>query len=325
MPTQAEIDEDRAFNEGFDSTDTAETFEASVESRRAHEGGTTANDDDVLDVAVERTPNTGRRDESTTARQSNGDDGANAESTSQQDGDGDQGTKAVDPFEGLPAAARQMLAEVPNLRAQLEQSQRMLKMIPALQSRLDKLSQQQRTGDQASQQATQRQNRPKVEALRKDGLPEIADALDELYDMTMATRRETGNDDDGAALQEPNGQEQRAPLPRTPEERTLDLERPTWVSDIGDPAFELWLRSQPPNYQASVRETDKASHILAALSHFDRSRGKSNQPTTADPASQQRVARMANVTPARGDGRRQRGPAQSDDPEEAAFTAAFNS
>ena len=212
-----------------------------------------------------------------------------------------------DPFASLPPAVRDLLARVPALEARLEQTTRVANMVPALQSRIDKLNSQAATTDQVPAQ----RKFAKVEALRNE-LPEIADALDEI-----------ANDRHPApAEQQP---QQRQPVmpaasEANPQEEALTSVRPTWADDLISSDFQLWLARQPRDYQAQVQNTSKAGDILQALVRFDAFR---QQTTSTQQLSQQRTTRMAAAVTPQGDGRRQR-PAPVEDDEDAAMAAAFN-
>ena len=210
---------------------------------------------------------------------------------------------AEDPFASLPQAVRDLLARVPALEARLEQTTRVANMVPALQSRIDRMNQ----PSPATEQVPAKSRFAKIDALRND-LPEIADALDEIV---AAQHRP-----------EPQGQSQQ-PEPQAganPHEDALSSVRPTWADDLTSGDFQLWLAQQPRDFQAHVQGTNKAGDILAALGRFDAFRA---QTQTTKQLTQTRSTRMAAVTP-QGDGRRQRAPVPFEDEEEAAFSAAFN-
>lgn len=212
-----------------------------------------------------------------------------------------------DPFASLPPAVRDLLARVPALEARLEQTTRVANMVPALQSRLDKLNAQAATPDQVPAG----RKYAKVEALRNE-LPEIAAALDEIT-----------NDRHPAPVAEQPEPRQPA-MPATSEatahEEALTSVRPTWADDLISSDFQLWLARQPRDFQAQVQNTSKAGDILAALGRFDAFR---QQTTSTQQLSQQRTTRMAAAVTPQGDGRRQRH-APVDDDEDAAMAAAFN-
>lgn len=213
-----------------------------------------------------------------------------------------------DPFASLPQAVRDLLARVPALEARLEQTTRVANMVPALQSRLDKMNQQ---ASPESPSAPAKSRFAKVEALRNE-LPEIADALDEI-----ANERHPAP----AANQPEPRQQAQEPAAATPAEKTLELARPTWADDLTSSDFQLWLVRQPPAYQAQVQQTSEPGEILAALGKFDAHRA---QTTPQQQLTQTRASRMAAAVAPQGDGRRQRAAPAPADEEEAAFTAAFN-
>lgn len=213
-----------------------------------------------------------------------------------------------DPFASLPQAVRDLLARVPALEARLEQTTRVANMLPALQSRLDKMNQ---------QAATESPSAParrfaKVEALRNE-LPEIADALDEIANDRHPAPEPT--------KPEPR-QEVQEQAPEGQAEKTLTFARPTWADDLNSSDFQLWLVRQPPAYQAQVKRTDEPGEILAALGKFDAARA---QTTTQQQLTQTRASRMAAAVAPQGDGRRQRAATTPDeDEEETAFRSRLN-
>lgn len=207
---------------------------------------------------------------------------------------------AVDPFAGLPPQVRDLLAAIPTMRAELETVRRVANMVPALQSRLDRMHQQ-----PATEQVPARRS-SKIDAIRED-LPEIADALDEL----------------AAGL--PQRQEPAAPAPAPavqadPQEEVLSSVRPTWADDLNSSDYQLWLSTQPRDVQQRANTTTKAVEILATLTAFDLYR---QQTQSTRQTNQSRTTRMAAAVNPQGDGRRQSRAAPEDD-EDAAFAAGFN-
>lgn len=213
-----------------------------------------------------------------------------------------------DPFASLPQAVRDLLARVPALEARLEQTTRVANMVPALQSRLDKLN----MPTAATDQAPAGRKFAKVEALRHE-LPEIADALDEIVNDRRAPEVV-----DRPAQPAPAA---RAPAEVSPHEEALTSVRPNWANDLTSADFQLWLARQPRDYQAHVQSTSKSGPILEALGKFDSFRA---QTTSTQQLNQNRTVRMAAAITPQGDGRRQRPVASNEDVEEAAMAAAFN-
>ena len=214
-----------------------------------------------------------------------------------------------DPFASLPQAVRDLLARVPALEARLEQTTRVANMVPALQSRIDKMNQ------QASPESPSAPARKfaKVEALRNE-LPEIADALDEIANYQHREPEPT--------KPEPRQSPQDDSNTTSAAERTLEIARPQYADELNSSAFQLWLVRQPPAYQAQVRLTHEAGDILAALGKFDASKA---QTTTQQQLTQTRASRMAAAVAPQGDGRRQRAATTPDeDEEETAFRSRLN-
>jgi hypothetical protein len=213
-----------------------------------------------------------------------------------------------DPFASLPPAVRDLLARVPALEARLEQTTRVANMVPALQSRLDKLNSQPAA---TNTPVPTRGKFAKVEALRAE-LPEIADALDEI-----AAERHQAPADIQPAQRQPAHPDTSEP---TAHEEALTSVRPTWADDLVSSDFQLWLARQPKDYQALVQNTSKSGDILKALGQFDAFR---EQTTSTQQLSQRRSTRMAAAVVPQGDGRRAR-PAVAEDDEDAAMASAFN-
>lgn len=208
-----------------------------------------------------------------------------------------------DPFASLPPQVRELLARVPALEARLEQTTRVANMVPALQSRIDKMNQ---AAPPATEQVPSKSRFAKIEAIRAD-LPEIADALDEIVNdrhPAPETRQPA------AATAEAN-----------PQEEALTGVRPTWADELVSSDFQLWLAQQPADYRAQVAGTSKAKDILTALGKFDAYKA---QTQTTRNLNQTRSTRMAAAVTPQGDGRRQPSRVAPEDEEEAAFAAAFN-
>lgn len=280
MTTQEERDEEMAFEQAFDSTVAEPTFSAPAADK----------------VAEPQTP-------AKTAQPIAADTPAvdEPEKTPAQE---------PDPFASLPPAVRDLLAAIPAMRAEQERLTRMANMVPALQSRIDKMS-------QAPAPVTETPSAPaapgrfaKVEAIRRE-LPEIADALDEIAN------------DRHPAPAPPQTPPPQAPPPdaTNPHEDALTSVRPQWADDLTSNDFQLWLVRQPREFQAQVQNTNKAGEILAALGKFDAFKA---QTTSTQHLQQSRTTRMAAAVTPQGDGRRQRVAATPEDEEDAAFKAAFN-
>lgn len=215
----------------------------------------------------------------------------------------------VDPFAGLPPAVRELLAEIPALRSRTEMAEQRAResvgRVGALQREFQKLNGQTAADDAPAATPS------KTDALRAAGLPEIADAIEEVRAMakpeptaTQAAPAEAADD---------------------PHQKFLDEMRPTWVSELTSADFTLWLQTQPREFAQQVAATDNAAVILRALSQFDgRQKAQpTNSPPPAAPATNQRTRLAAGLTP-QGDGRRAPRREAVDDDEEAAFQAGFH-
>lgn len=236
-------------------------------------------------------------------------------------------TPEADPFKDLPPAVRDLLAEIPTLRSRTELAERQAResagRVSSLQSRFDKLNQHSPTDAPAPAGGATALKLAKVEALRAQGLPEIADAIEEL---AAAALRGPAKAEEPAAAPEPAPAAAPTAQPEPaqavdPQQEVLDELRPTWAEDIVTSDFQLWLATKPKDYAQRIAKTDKAKDILGALSEFDKS--KAARTTTPAPQPPARGARMAAALVPQGDGRRpSRGPAVED--EDAAFAAGFN-
>ncbi len=213
----------------------------------------------------------------------------------------------VDPFASLPPQVRDLLAAIPGMRAELETVRRVANMVPALQSRIDKMNQ----PAPATDKVPAKSRFAKIDAIRND-LPEIAEALDEIVNAQHQ------------AHPEPQGQQRQpeaAPAEAAnPQEEALSSVRPSWADDLTSSDFQLWLAQQPREYQAQVQSTSKAGDILTALGKFDAFRA---QTQSTRQLTQTRTTRMAAAVAPQGDGRRQPARTAPEDDEEAAFAAAF--
>lgn len=223
---------------------------------------------------------------------------------------------APDPFAGLPKEVRDLLAEIPTLRTRTETAERQAKefggRVASLQSRLDKLGQ----GTAAvTAPAPQPTSNPKVQALRDQGLDEIADAIE-------------------AALPVPTQKDNPAPAPtaaapaapaqdESPQFKTLNKLRPSWLDEVNGSDYVLWLNRQPLAYRQRVESTRDPADILLSLQDFDK-RANAAAPTPPPPQPQgSRTSRMAGAVVPQGDGKRGPRGAQPMDEEEA-FNVGFN-
>lgn len=221
---------------------------------------------------------------------------------------------AADPFAGLPKEVRDLLAEIPTLRSRTEHAERQAKefggRVASLQSRLDKLG----SGPAAvTAPAPQPTSNAKVQALRDQGLDEIADAIE-------AVAPKTHQD---APAPAPTAAAPAAPAADEPPEfATLHKLRPQWLSEVNSSDYVLWLNRQPPAYRQRVESSSDPADILLSLQDFDKT--YSAAPTQPPPPApnNSRNARMTAALVPQGDGKRSpRGPQQLD--EDAEFEAGF--
>lgn len=213
-----------------------------------------------------------------------------------------------DPLAGLPPVIREMLADYQRTKIELDQIKRHVGQVQTLQSRVDKL-----LSHQAPPPKAEPPRFEKVARLRDEGLPEIADALEEL----------------ASALPQPKNAEPAQPDNATTTDATaavdtqmevLDEVRPGWADLVFGNDFQLWLSTQPAPYQAEVRGASKAKVILSAITKYEQAQARTTQHQQASEARSRRMA--AAVTP-RGDGRTLARQGAVDD-EDADLEAGFN-
>lgn len=215
-----------------------------------------------------------------------------------------------DPLAGLPQAVKDMLADYQRTKVEIESLRRTAGQVPALQARIDKL-----TATQPPATAADKPRFEKVAKLREEGLPEIADALDELAS-ALPPKSEPA-----AAPQDKTTTESPADDPVVDAQmEVLDEVRPGWADLVFGNEFQLWLSTQPPQKQAEVRGASKAKVILAAIKDFEQQQAQKQQTQQASDARTRRMA--AAVTP-RGDGRTLARQTAMDD-EDAELEAGFN-
>lgn len=232
--------------------------------------------------------------------------------------DGGDQQPAEDPLAGLPQAARDAIALIPKLQADLAQAREMAGRVPSLQSALDKIRSNPLAGLGGGDAPLQLE---KVKRLREDGLDEIADAIEEAARYLTTPRQQP----QATASPEPTTQAPaKAPDLVDVAAEMLDDVRPTWAEDLSTPEFQAWFARQPVDFQQEMRTTAKPSVILRGLKQYDEARSAArtaapatNQSLTAD----QRRARMSAAVTPQGSGRAPQ-PNEVDE-EEAAFLSVF--
>lgn len=224
---------------------------------------------------------------------------------------GEPAEPVVDPFAAFPKEAKDLFARMQQMEAELAQTRRVANMVPALQSRLDKLAQ------HAAADPAPARRLEKVHALRDQGLPEIADALEELAaTMPLQSR------DDAVASAPAVQQNATTGVDVEVEERVLSRVRPNWGNDLNSTDFQLWFARQPPEYRQDVQNSSEADVILEALSKFDAFRQQIT-PTPVQQVAASRASRMAAAVVPQGEGRRSPSRQASEDDEEAAMNTGF--
>lgn len=226
-----------------------------------------------------------------------------------------------DPFESLAPEVRRLLADSARMSREFEGTRRLAGMVPALQRKIDQLERaaQQPAAPTAAPPAPAPPRFEKVAALREQGLPEIADALEELASALPPKTKAPEPKAPAAPQAQAPSQAPAAPDLVAAAEETLANVRPGWEREVLSDEFQLWLSRQPAEYQAEVASTDKAWVILKSLEQWRPSKARTPQPP---PAPNPQRARMAAAVTPRGDGQRSRAPI---DEELAAFNAGYNS
>jgi len=217
-----------------------------------------------------------------------------------------------DPFAGLPVPVRDLLARIPALEQRATAAEQIARTaqgrVASLQSQLERRHAEPQPAPPAPPRF------PKLDALRQE-LPEVADALDEVVSAT-AQKQPTPQQPEPTPRHEPS-----QALQSDPQTEVLDQMRPTWAQEMVSSGFQLWLSTQPPDYQRAMSLTDKAVDVIGALGKYDAYVRQTQSARQVDATRQVRIA--SAVTP-EGGARRPaaRAPAPEDD-EDAAFVAGF--
>lgn len=223
----------------------------------------------------------------------------------------DEPVEEADPFEGLPKAARELLASVPMMRTELETLRRQAGMVPALQSKIDRLEQGRTTAPPAGATQPNAPRFEKVEKLRGE-LPDIAEALDEIANALTPMPKASTVANEAPPSATPTTESD-------PAIEALDGVRPSWSEDLFSTECQLWMSQLPAERQQEIRSTNKPGVILKFLNEFDgfKARTAQTRQTQTD-----RTRRMGAAVAPRGDGRTTRSLAPVDD-EDADMEAGF--
>lgn len=188
---------------------------------------------------------------------------------------GQSAQPVVDPFEGLPEAARKLLAEVPTLQSQLaateERARRAEGQVRSLQGRFDKLN-----------EAPAPSQAPKLDKLQhaKETLgadmPEVVDALEELAALLPPIQSAPPVATAPAAPAAPAQAPAFAPVQQAPEVsphmQALDQVRPDWFETMESADLKLWLTTQSQDLRAAYQRSQTAGDVLQVLGEFDKYR-----------------------------------------------------
>lgn len=214
-----------------------------------------------------------------------------------------------DPFAGLPQAVKDLLASVPRMATELETLRRSAGMVPALQSKIDRLE----AGAKATSTVTpppEPKRFTKVEKLREE-LPDIAEALDEIAAAFPTT---TPKPEDVTEAPTPGAKTTES----DPAIEALDEVRADWAQTLFGTECQLWMSRLPPERQREIKTTNRPGVILKALNEFDSFQARQQ---TAQQSNTDRQRRMAAAVTPRGDGRASRATAVDD--EDADMEAGF--
>ena len=287
--------EDADFAAGF-----AETAAATAEQPAAPAGGATPEGAEDANAAPAN---------AAAAQAPAADDKGNAAATTDD-------PPAVDPFAGLPKEVRDLLAEIPTLRTRTETAERKAMefggRVASLQSKFDRMAAPPAAAPAPAALAVN----PKVQALRDQGLDEIADAIE-----AVAPKPQQ----EPPPAPAPTRTAQAAPpaMDESPEFKTLTKLRPNWADEVSGSDYVLWLNRQPAAYRQQVETSSDPADVLLSLQDFDKHRGSTaTQPPPPPPANTRQTRLAAGLTP-QGDGKRAaRGVQQTD--EDAEFEAGFH-
>lgn len=227
----------------------------------------------------------------------------------------------VDPFAGLPEAARKLLAEVPSLQAQLaateERARRAEGHVRSLQGRFDSL-------------ATAPVPAPKLDKLQHAkatlgaDMPEVVDALEELAALLPAQSTPPVATAPTPPAQAP------AQAPAQPVEpavnphlQALDEVRPDWFETMESPDLKLWVTTQDAETRAAYQRASSAGDVLKVLGGFDKYR--QGLQTANSQAAAQAAIRSSRVAAAVVPAGHAKAPATRAMTEEEAMNQGFNS
>lgn len=292
MDPNTPSDEDAAMQSGFDSTEDSQSDETGSLSTTT----TTA------------TPPAGQHETSP--------------QVAAESGQSDQ--PVVDPFEGLPEAARKLLAEVPTLQTQLaateERARRAEGQVRSLQGRFDKLNE--TPAPSAAPKLDKLQHAK--ETLGAD-MPEVMDALEELAALLPPAQSATPVVATPAA---PAQAHAAAPVQQAPEisphMQALDQVRPDWYETMESADLKLWLTQQSPELNAAYRRSSTAGDVLQVLGAFDKHRqGLQETPSREATQAATRHSRVAAAVVPTGHARTP--PGRRALTEEEAMNQGFNS
>lgn len=288
--------EDADFAAGF-----AETAAATAEQPAAPAGGATPEGAEDANAAPAN---------AAAAQAPAADDKGNAAATTDD-------PPAVDPFAGLPKEVRDLLAEIPTLRTRTETAERKAMefggRVASLQSKFDRMTASPAAAPAPAAPAVN----PKVQALRDQGLDEIADAIE-----AVAPKPQQ----EPPPAPAPTRTAQAAPpaMDESPEFKTLTKLRPNWADEVSGSDYVLWLNRQPAAYRQQVETSSDPADVLLSLQDFDKHRGSTaTPPPPPPPPSNTRQTRLAAGLTPQGDGKRAARGAQTTD-EDAEFEAGFH-
>jgi hypothetical protein len=177
----------------------------------------------------------------------------------------------ADPYAELPEAVRNALAADRQLVEQ---------RVRSAEGRVAALQRELAQRPQAPAPQAEPPRRTKLDALREE-LPEVVEAIEEARGQVV----------DADAMR----QQMRAEAMATVQEELLEDKHPDWAQKLTGQSFQSWLQTQPADYQAKVRGTERAAVMSAALTTFDQAQASAAAKQGVQAQRNKRIA--AAVTP----------------------------
>lgn len=179
---------------------------------------------------------------------------------------GSSAEAVADPFEGLPPAARKLLAEVPTIQAALaateDRARRAEGQVRSMQGRFDSLV------AAAPPPAHKLDKLQHARDTLGHDMPEVVDALDELA--ALLPPAQSAPPVVTAPTPPAQAPAQSAAPAINPHMQALDQVRPDWFDTLDSTDCKLWVTTQSPEIQAAYRRAESAGDVLQVLGAFDK-------------------------------------------------------